>query len=74
MLHSVIIANEVVEEAKRGQKSCLVFKVDFERAYDPVSWDFLIYMLHRMGFCNMLMILYFLMRAPCKMSRSSKQS
>jgi len=37
LLHSVVIANEVVEEAKRGRKSCLFFKVDFERAYDSVS-------------------------------------
>jgi len=40
LLHSTIIANEVVEEAKRGKKACLVFKADFERAYDSVSWDF----------------------------------
>lgn len=52
LLHSVLIANEVVEEAKRGRKSCLFFKVDFERAYDSVSWNFLSYMLRRMGFCS----------------------
>ena len=52
LLHSVIIANEAVEEARRGQKSCMIFKVDFERAYDSVSWDFLSYMLRRLGFCN----------------------
>ena len=52
LLHSVIIANEVVEEAKRGQKSCIMFKVDYERAYDSVSWDFLTYMLRRLGFCT----------------------
>ena len=52
LLHSVIIANEVVEEAKRGQKSCMVFKVDYEKAYDLVSWEFLIYMLRWMGFCS----------------------
>ena len=52
LLHSVIVANEVLEEAKRGQKPCLMFKVDFERAYDAVSWDFLSYMMSRMGFCN----------------------
>ena len=28
LLHSVITVNEVVEEAKRGRKPCLVFKVD----------------------------------------------
>ena len=50
LLHSVIIANEVVEEAKRSQKSCLVFKVDYEKAYDSVSWEFLKYMLVRLGF------------------------
>lgn len=52
LLHSVIIANEAVEEARRCQKSCLVFKVDYERAYDSVSWDFLTYMLRRLGFCT----------------------
>ena len=52
MLHSAITANEVVEEAKRRKKLCLVFKADFERAYDSVSWNFLTYMMRRMGFCN----------------------
>lgn len=51
LLHSVLIANEVVEEARRCHKLCLVFKVDYERAYDSVSWDFLAYMMRRLGFC-----------------------
>ena len=46
-----MILNEVVEEAKRCKKPTLVFKVDFEKAYDSVSWSFLEYMLDRMGFC-----------------------
>ena len=46
LLHGVFIANEVVEEARRLKKSCLVFKVDFEKAYDSVSWQFLFYMIN----------------------------
>jgi len=52
MLHSVVTTNEVVEEAKRCQKPCIVFKVDYEKAYDFVSWEFLTYMMGRMGFCS----------------------
>ncbi|XP_014621639.1 uncharacterized protein LOC114382644 [Glycine soja] len=29
----------------------MVFKVDFEKAYDSISWAFLDYMLQRMSFC-----------------------
>ena len=50
LLHSAVIANEVVDEAKKGQKPCIVFKVDYEKAYDSVAWDFLLYMLRRMDF------------------------
>jgi len=50
LLQSVLIANEVIDKAKRSTKSCLIFKVDYEKAYDSVSWDFLLYMLKRLGF------------------------
>jgi len=52
LLQSALIANEVIEEANRTQKPCIVFKVDYEKAYDSVSWDFLLYMLRRLGFCS----------------------
>lgn len=52
LLHSALIANKVVDKAKRAQKPCMVFKVDYEKAYDSVSWNLLLYMLQRMGFCS----------------------
>jgi len=51
LLDSVLVANEVLEEYKRKKKSCVFFKVDYEKAYDSVSWEFLYYMLERLGFC-----------------------
>jgi len=45
LLQSALIANEVVDEANRTQRPCIVFKVDYKKAYDSVSWDFLFYML-----------------------------
>ena len=48
----MVIANETVEEAKRSHKPCLVFKVDYERAYDSISWEFLSYMMIKLGFCQ----------------------
>ena len=38
ILDSVLVANEVLEEAKRKKKSCMFFKVDLEKAYDLVRW------------------------------------
>ena len=52
ILHGVLIANEVIAEAKSKKNPCMIFKVDFEKAYDSVSWGFLNYMMMRMGFCE----------------------
>jgi len=52
LLDSVFVANEVLEEVKGRKKSCIVFKADFEKAYDSVRWEFLYYMLERVDFCG----------------------
>ncbi|GKV42304.1 hypothetical protein SLEP1_g49718 [Rubroshorea leprosula] len=50
LMDGVVIANEVIDEAKRKRIKSFLFKVDFEKAYDKVSWDFVDYMLMRTGF------------------------
>jgi len=50
LLDSVVVANEVIEELKRGERRGLCLKVDYEKAYDSVSWVFLLDMLQRLGF------------------------
>ena len=52
LLDSVLVANEVLEEMKRKKKSCVFFKVDYEKAYDFVWWDFIYYMLGKLDFCE----------------------
>ena len=37
ILHGILILNEVVEEALKRKQPVMVFKVDFEKAYDSVS-------------------------------------
>lgn len=36
ILDGILVANEVVDEARRLKKEMLLFKVDFEKAYDSV--------------------------------------
>ncbi|MCI00018.1 LINE-1 reverse transcriptase like, partial [Trifolium medium] len=50
ILDGVLIANEVIDEAKRKKRDVLLFKVDFEKAYDSVDWDFLDFVMEKMHF------------------------
>lgn len=50
MLDSVLIANEVIEDLKRSGKRGLCLKVDYEKTYNSVRWDFLFDMLRTLGF------------------------
>ncbi|XP_057425987.1 secreted RxLR effector protein 78-like [Lotus japonicus] len=52
MLDSVVVVNEAIKAAKRAKKPTICFKVDYEKAYDSVRWDFLLYMMGRMNFCR----------------------
>ena len=41
ILDAVLIANEIVDEKRRLREEGVVFKIDFEKAYDHVDCDFL---------------------------------
>nr|GEV62730.1 cysteine-rich receptor-like protein kinase [Tanacetum cinerariifolium] len=44
------ILNELVQWCKKKKKQSLVFKVDFEKAYDSVRWDHLDDIMRKFGF------------------------
>ncbi|GAU51106.1 hypothetical protein TSUD_141480 [Trifolium subterraneum] len=50
ILDGVVVLNEIIDLARRRKDECLLFKVDFERAYDTVSWSFLELMMIKMDF------------------------
>ncbi|GJV19995.1 RNA-directed DNA polymerase, eukaryota, reverse transcriptase zinc-binding domain protein [Tanacetum coccineum] len=45
-----MILNEILNWYKKEKRKTLVFKVDFEKAYDTVCWDFLQEVMAKMGF------------------------
>ena len=50
ILDGVVILQEVLHDLKSSKKEGIILKLDFEKAYDRVSWNFLEEVLLKKGF------------------------
>nr|CAN74005.1 hypothetical protein VITISV_006236 [Vitis vinifera] len=50
ILDAVLIANEAIDSLLKRKESGVLCKLDLEKAYDHINWDFLLTVLQKMGF------------------------
>jgi hypothetical protein len=50
IMEGVVILHETMYELHRKNKSAVIFKIDFEKAYDKVKWSFVQQTLRMKGF------------------------
>ncbi|GJS67860.1 putative RNA-directed DNA polymerase, eukaryota, reverse transcriptase zinc-binding domain protein [Tanacetum coccineum] len=50
ILDGCLVANEIIRRAKLEDQRLLLFKVDFEKAFDSVNWNFLLDIMRQMSF------------------------
>nr|GEZ38061.1 cysteine-rich receptor-like protein kinase [Tanacetum cinerariifolium] len=51
ILDGCLVANEISRMAKLEDQNLLIFKVDFEKAFDSVNYNFLLDVMRQMSFC-----------------------
>ena len=52
IMDRALVANEVVYWVKKARKRTDLLKLDFQKAYEMVDWNFLDHVLESMGFCS----------------------
>ena len=50
ILDAVLIANEAIDSMLKRNENGLLCKLDMEKAYDHISWNFPFIMMRKMGF------------------------
>ena len=50
IMEGVVILHEALNSFHKNKEDALIFKVDFEKAYDKIKWPFVIQMLKMRGF------------------------
>jgi hypothetical protein len=52
IMDGVLSLHEILHETKRKNKDGVILKLDFEKAYDKISWSFLFDSMKQRGFCD----------------------
>jgi mannosylglycoprotein endo-beta-mannosidase len=52
ILEAVVVLHETIHELHRKKMDGVLFKIDFEKAYDKVKWEFLQQTLRMKGFSH----------------------
>lgn len=50
ILYAALIANEVVDEIINKKRDGVICKLDMQKVYDRVNWNFVDFMLNKLGF------------------------